>query len=392
MASQAKTSTAITVEDLRERASALVPVLRQRAARTEQLRQIPSETIADLIASGLIRIGVPKRFGGLDVDYELMLEIGWELGRGCGATAWCYSLWAAHAWLIGHWPRAAQEEVFGGGPDVLTSSSFFPGGATIEPVDGGLRLSGRWQFSSGCDPTGWLMLGVPAAGGPAWVLVPRRDFQIVDTWFVSGLRGTGSKDIVVSDAFVPADRVLEGPFVAGGDSSTGWELHHQARYRLPVRCLLGWDVVTPIIGIAQGVIDEFTSRFRATSGSGKSAESPLIQLRLAEATAEVEAAKALVRQDVHGMLAQAGRGEPFSPLEIAAYGRDRAFAAKLSLQAVERLFEVSGAHALYDSEPLQRMHRDAVAASHRDGVILDFAGLPYARLALGLDAAPDTRR
>ena len=161
VASQAKASAAVTAEDLRERASALGPVLRQRAAQTEQLRQIPSETIADLIASGLIRIGVPRRFGGLDVDYELMLGIGWELGRACGATAWCYSLWATHAWLIGHWPAAAQEEVFGGGPNVLASSSFFPGDATIEPAGGGFRLSGRWQFSSGCDPAGWLLLGVP---------------------------------------------------------------------------------------------------------------------------------------------------------------------------------------------------------------------------------------
>jgi 3-hydroxy-9,10-secoandrosta-1,3,5(10)-triene-9,17-dione monooxygenase len=389
---QPKAQTAATPEELLRRASALVPTLKERAARTEQLRQLPPETVDDLIASGLIRIGVPKRFGGLDVDYELALEIGIELGRGCGATAWCYCLWAVHAWLIGHWPPVAQEEVFGNGPDVLCSSSFFPGGARIEPVEGGLRLSGRWEFSSGCDAATWLMLGAPDAGGPMWVLVPKLDYEIVDTWFASGLCGSGSKDICIEDAFVPAHRILREPFIAGGPDSTGWALHRQDRYGLPVRCLLGWDLLAPMIGMAQGAIDEFTNRYRGTSGAGKSAESVVTQIRLAEATAEVSAARALMREDVHGMLAKAARCGPFSPLEVAGYPRDRAFAAKLALQAVERLFEVSGGHALFQSDPLQRIHRDTIAASHRDNLILDLAGQQYGRLALEVDPAPNVGR
>jgi alkylation response protein AidB-like acyl-CoA dehydrogenase len=373
-----------TEEELLQRASDLIPALKERAARTEELRRIPRETIGDVVASGLIRIGTPKRFGGLDVGYGLMLDVAVELGRGCGATAWCYALWAAHAWLIGHWPLAAQEEVFAGGPDLLSSSAFAPAGARVEAVAGGFRLSGRWQFSSGCDAATWVMLGAPGADGPMWVLVPRSDYQIVDTWFVSGLRGTGSKDIAIEGAFVPSHRVLPGPFTAGGVESIGWKLHRQARYCLPVGCLLGWDLVAPMVGIAQGAVDAFTDRFRCTAGPGKSAESTVIQNRLAEATAEVDAARAVMRQDVREMLARAARGEQFSPLDVARYRRDKAFVSKLAVQAVERLFEVSGAHALFESDPLQRMHRDVVAASHRDGQILDFGGQHYARLALGL--------
>ena len=100
----------LTPEELLRRASDMVPVLKDRAAHTEELRRIPDETVQDILSSGLCRIGVPHRFGGLDVDYGLMLEVGAELGRGCGSTAWCYSLWAAHAWLVGHWPLEAQEE------------------------------------------------------------------------------------------------------------------------------------------------------------------------------------------------------------------------------------------------------------------------------------------
>jgi 3-hydroxy-9,10-secoandrosta-1,3,5(10)-triene-9,17-dione monooxygenase len=286
--------------------------------------------------------------------------------------------------MIGHWPPAAQEEVFGGGPDVICSSSFAPGGAKAEPVDGGFRLSGRWEFSSGCDAAGWLMLGAPGPAGPMWVLVPRSDWEILDTWFVSGLCGTGSKDILIRDAFVPDHRVLRSPFQAGDGDLTGWELHQQARYRLPMRCLFGWDLVTPIVGIAQGAADEFARRFRGTSGPGRSAESAVIQIRLAEAAAEVEAARALLRQDIDEMLARAGRGESFAPLDIARYLRDKAFVSKLCVQAVERLFEVSGGHALFSSDPLQRMHRDVIAASHRDGLIFDLGGQQYGRVALGL--------
>jgi alkylation response protein AidB-like acyl-CoA dehydrogenase len=381
----------VTREELLRRASALVPVLKERAARTEQLRQIPPETVQDLLASDLHRVAVPRRYGGLDVGYDIMLEAGCELGRGCGATAWCYSLWSAHAWLIGHWPAPAQEDVFAGGADVLCSSSFAPGGATAEPVAGGFRLSGRWEFSSGCDAARWLMLGAPGPAGPMWVLVPRSDYEIIDTWFVSGLCGTGSKDIAISDAFVPGYRTLIDPFRAGERDETSWELHQQTQYRLPMRCLLGWDLVTPLIGIAQGAVDEFTDRFRGTSGPGRSAESIVIQLRLAEAAAEVDAARALLRQDIQQMLTKAACGESFTPLEIARYQRDRAFVTQLCVQAVTRLFEVSGGHALFSSDPLQRMYRDAIAVSHRDGYILDFGGQPYGRIALALEHGPGTR-
>ena len=134
----------LTTEELLARALELVPVLKGRAAQTEQLRRIPDETVGELLSSGLYRIGVPRRFGGLDVGYGLVLDVAAELGRGCASTAWCYCLWAAHAWLVGYWPRQAQEEVFRPSPDVLCSSSLNIGKSNTIPVEGGYRLSGRW--------------------------------------------------------------------------------------------------------------------------------------------------------------------------------------------------------------------------------------------------------
>ena len=374
----------LTASELLARASALLPALKERAPRTEELRRVPEETVKDLLDSGLYRIGVPKRFGGLDVDYGLALDVAAELGRGCPSTAWCYCLWAAHACLVGHWPLEAQEEVFGAGPDPLCSSSLNVGKSTTVQVDGGYRVSGRWEFSSGCDSASWLMLGVSGIGERNWVLVPQGEFQIVDTWFVSGLRGSGSKDIVVDDVFVPAHRALDVT-TAGDVNWNGWEIHGQTRYRIPIPVLLGWDLVGPMIGVARGMIDEFTARTIGTSGPGRTADSPAIHLRLSVASAEADAAHALMTQDIREMFQKAETGQRFGSLERARYRRDKAFISQLCLQAVNRLFDLSGGHALFDSVALQRFHRDAQAVAHRDGLIMELGGQQYGRVALGLD-------
>lgn len=375
----------VTEAELLRRAAGLAPGLKARAGRAEALRRVPAESVAELLESGLYRIGVPRRFGGLDVGYGVALAAAAELARGCPATAWCYCLWTAHAWLVGYWPRQAQEEVFGDGPDVLCSSSLNVGRSRCEPAPGGYRLLGRWEFSSGCDSAGWVMLGVPGIGERHWALLPRADWRIVDTWFVSGLRGSGSKDVVVDDAFIPHHRILDVTTAGDGDWS-GWELHRQARYRAPIPALLGWDLAAPMLGIAQGMIDEFAARLTGTSGPGRTAESAAVQIRLSQAAAETDAARALLFRDVAEILGQAAAGERFTPLARARFRRDKAFVTQLCLQAVNRLFDISGGHSLFADDPLQRFHRDAQAVAHRDGLIMDLGGQQYGRVALGLAA------
>ena len=378
----------LTPEELLGRASGLVPALRDRAAQTEELRRIPDESVRDILASGLHLIGVPRRFGGLDVDYGLMLEAGARLGSGCASTAWCYSLWTAHAWLVGHWPLEAQQEVFANGPDTLCSSSLNPGKSTFEKANGGYKLSGRWEFSSGCDAATWVMLGAETPEGRVLVLLPRSDYQIIDTWFVSGLRGSGSKDIVVDGAFVPEHRIMD-PGKAGDGDWTGWEINQQARYRIPTPVLLGWDLVAPIVGIGMGMIEEFTNSLSGTTGPGRTAESGGVQIRLSQASAEVDAARSLMRDDIREIFEKAESGDRFSTLERARFRRDKAFITELCLGSINRLFDLSGGHALFESVALQRYHRDAQAVAHRDGLIMDLGGLQYGRVALGLE--PDGR-
>jgi 3-hydroxy-9,10-secoandrosta-1,3,5(10)-triene-9,17-dione monooxygenase len=371
-------------DELLRRASALVPVLRERAARAEALRQIPAETVDDLKASELMRIGNPQRYGGLGLDVDLVYEIAWELGRGCGSTAWCYGLWTVHNWWLGHFSERCQEEYFATGPDTLFSSGLNPLGGKAQPVSDGFRVSGRWGFSSGCDAASWVMVACGTSlADMRWFMLPGGDYEIVDTWYAAGLRGSGSKDVVVRDAFVPAYRVID-PNRSGDTDRTGWEIHKRPSYAVPLRSLTGWDLVAPIVGMARGVIDEFTARVKTGSGPGRSADTVALQLRLAEASAEVDAAQALQRQNIREMLDKAARGEPFTPLDRARYRRDKAFVTRLAVQAANRLYESSGARAVMDAEPIQRLHRDAHTASHHAALGWDLAAELYGRQALGL--------
>lgn len=369
---------------LLQRASALVPVLKERAAQAEKLRHVPPDSVQDLLASGLILIGNPDRFGGAGLDIDTAFAVSWELGRGCGSTAWCYAVWTAHNWWLGHFPERCQEEYFATGPDTLFSSGLNPFNGTAERVSGGFRVSGRWPFSSGCDAASWVMVACGAdSDDRLWLLLPRADCDIVDTWFAAGLRGSGSKDVVVRDVFVPQHRTIN-PNRAGDSDRTGWELHKRASYGVPLKVLIEWALAAPVIGMAQGVVDEFTSRARRGAGTGRTANSVPLQLRLAEASAEVDTARMLHRADVEEILDRANQGGPFQPLDRARYVRDASFAVNLCVQAVNRLYMASGARAIMDSEPIQRLHRDVHAASHHAALSWDVAAEQFGRRALDL--------
>jgi alkylation response protein AidB-like acyl-CoA dehydrogenase len=375
-----------TRQDLVDRARELVPTLRERAEATEKLRWIPDETISDFRTTGLLQAGNPTRYGGYaGVDYDATFDVLMELGRGCGSSAWCYSVWTVLNWMIGFFPEQAQEEYFAAGPYTLCSSSYDSRKGNANPVPGGYRVSGHWDFSSGCDPASWFMPGASTPDGPRWFLLPKGDYEVIDTWFVSGLAGTGSKDIVVKDVFVPEHRVLN-PEAAGSTDMSAWEMHQQTSYRVPLRVTLGWELIAPIVGLAEAAIEDFVARIRGTTGRARSAEGVQMQLRLAEAAVETHTARLLHKATVNEILAKGAIGESFSTLERARYIRDKSYVVKLCVQAVNRLFDVSGGRALYSSQHIQRIHRDTHALSHRDGFILDFAGEAWGKEMLTTDA------
>lgn len=374
-------------EDLIRRAADLVPVLRERAELTEELRQIPQATLDDFHSSGILRAAQPTRFGGYDIDYPVVLDIAAELGRGCGSTAWCYGIWAAHNWAVGMFPEKAQEEYWSDSVDVLSSTSLDPSRAEVTSIKGGYQLSGRWSFSSGCDASAWAILAGMGPSGLIWLLVHQSDYTIEDNWFVSGLKGTGSKDVLVHEVFVPEYRVVSVADLRRGQSP-GRTIHKTLNFRIPLQTMFAYSLAAPIVGMAQGALEAFEelmgSRVAYTTGE-KMIENPLVHIRLSEAEAEVNSARLIMADDGREVVAKAKIKETLSLMERARVRRNQAYVAKLSVRAVDRLFEASGGHALFDSSPMQRFHRDAHAASHHFGLAWEGAAEEYGRIRLGLE-------
>ena len=380
----------ITREELVRRAASMVPTLRERAAKTEEGRKALPETIEDLKSAELIAVAQPKCYGGLGMDLGVVFDVAAELGRGCGSTAWCYGIWASHNWLVALFPRQAQEEYWADDPNTLSSTSFNPARSRASATPGGYRISGHWDFSSGCDPAQWALLIANGPRVPIMALLPRRDFTIVDTWFASGLKGTGSKDILVEDVFVPEHRTVATPLLREGNAP-GRHLHDTANQRIPQQCILPYSLASPIVGMAQGAVETFEQRIRqeASAREGNPLSSiPSYHLRLAESAAEVDAARLIMQRDCREIMERAHRDELPSIDDRARYRRDHAYVTRLSVRAIDRLFEASGGHSLYASSPMQRFHRDAHAASHHVGLSWDALAEQYGRVRAGLEPDP----
>lgn len=382
--------TAARRDQLVQSASALVPALKERADHTEQLRHVPQSSVGDLISADLIRVGNPERFGGLGLDIDTTFTIAEELGRGCGSTAWCYSVWSAHQWFLGYFPEQGQEEYFSGGPDTLCCSALNSSNGTAEQVDGGFRVSGRWRFSTGSNAAHWVLVACRTVpdGTDIWLLLPRSDYAVIDTWFAAGLRGSGSNDIVVDDAFVPSHLSID-PRRAGDSDRQGWDLHQRESYRVPLKMFVSWALVAPVIGMAQGAVDDVIETWGASPGPGpgRLTTATSLHLRLAQASAEVDTARRVLHADVDEILERSKlSGSPFPTLDRLRYVRDAAFSVTLCVQAVDRLYAAAGARAIMAPDPLQRFHRDVNAAAHHASLGWDAAAEQFGRRALSPEA------
>src|SRR5205085_4797227 len=201
-------------EELIGRAREMVPEIRGLAEETERNRNLFPHIVDKIRDAELLRTCRPKEFGGFEYDGEVALRIAMTISAACASTGWAVNGAVSNGRSIAHFPIEAQHEVWAGDADPFTCACFAPTGTAV-PADGGYMLSGTWSFASGCDASSWVKLGAfiipPDAKPPfegAFFLLPIDDVEIVDNWFVCGLAGTGSKDIVVRDAFVPAHRVL----------------------------------------------------------------------------------------------------------------------------------------------------------------------------------------
>lgn len=380
-----------SAETLLERARLLVPTLRERAPQTRALRRLPDETVADLTAAGFFRILQPKRYGGYELDPLALYEVQIALAEGCPSTAWVFGVVAVHNWQLALFDDRAQADVWGKSHDTRISSSYAPTGK-VEACDGGYRVSGRWSFSSGCDHCEWVFLGgfAPSASGRPDMrtyLLPRADYTIEDNWHVIGLAGTGSKDIVVDNAFVPEHRThrMTDGFKC---KSPGNELNTSSIYKMPFGQVFTRSVSTTAIGIAQGALASYrsTAAQRIAAGdASKVAENPNAQMVAARAAALIDETKLVLRRNIAQLSAAAAAGEPL-PLETRiAYRFDSANAVVKCVEAVDLLFTECGGRAIFLDHPLLAFFLDAHAARAHFANSPNKPGWNYGGVQLGLD-------
>ncbi|WP_441260261.1 acyl-CoA dehydrogenase family protein [Bradyrhizobium sp. 521_C7_N1_3] len=375
------------------RTRALVPRLRERAARTEELRHLPTETEKDLHDAGLFRMLQPKRIGGAELDYVALVDCAELLGMADASVAWNLANLASHHWMLGMFAQKAQDLVWDRDPDALIASSFiFPAGRATR-VEGGYRLHGSWPFSSGVASCEWNMLASVVysddeADGIEYriFLLPKGDYKVLDTWNVAGLRGTGSCDVEVRDAFVADYMTVAVGDLAGGPTP-GSKVNPNPLYALPVFSLFPYVLSGVALGNAQVCLDDYAEVARhriSTYNRAKLSDFQSTQIKIADASAKIDAARLIMRSACVNAMEDARRGRIPDMATKTRYRRDGAFSVNLCTDAVSMLFAASGARGLFTTGVLQRQFRDAHAINSHLAFNFDAAGTNYGRVALGL--------
>jgi len=373
----------LTGTDLWRKAEALLPKLKERAPKCEQLRRLPDETLREFHDAQLFRIHQPKRVGGAELEFAAVVTYGALFARVCASTAWNWVNFAAHHMMLGMFPPQAQDQIWGKSRDALIASSFvFPAGKARKVQDGYL-LSGRWPFSSGVDPSEWNMLAGLARlddnlpPEQRIFLVPRSQYKVLDTWHAGGLRGTGSNDVEVSEVFVPEHMTLAVADTKGGPTP-GSAVNPGLLFQLPVFALFPYMLSGVALGIAEGLIEAYQPAAGKMTGA-RVAEIQSTQIRLGEATAYARISRLV-------QLANCREAEAQLPdlKTKARYRLEGAYAVDWAVRAVDVMFGLYGAGGLYESGPVARAFRDAHAVKQHFSFNTDIAGTTYGRVALGL--------
>ena len=346
--------------ELLNRVEALVPMIEAHAAGAEAERK-PVDTVMQALAdTDVFRAFVPRRFGGLEIDLDSFVRIGMALARGCTSTAWVTTFCMEHNWLLAHFPQAAQEEVWGAQPYFLAPGSISPSGKA-GVVEGGYQVSGRWQWGTGVMHADWVMLAALIEGDQPdmrMFMVPRDQVGVEDTWYIDGMVGTGSNDVVAEDVFVPA-HMSQSVALMGLGQTEGAAWHDSPTFKLPMLPFKCITAAAPAVGAAQRAVELFAERIKQRTlwGSNKTQQSgTAAQMRLGRLSIEAEQTAALMVH-VAGELA-ALAGEPTTPTQRARLRLACANLVHRSRDIVRDVMEASGASAHFLSNPMQRIHRD----------------------------------
>ncbi len=384
----------VSPEIMVQRARDMVPFLKEMASRAETERKIPEETVQKMKDAGFFRVLQPKRWGGYEMDPQVFFDIQLTLAEGCMSTAWIYGVIAVHNWQIALFDLKAQQDVWEKDTSILIASSYMPVGKVV-PVEGGFKFSGRWAFSSGCDHCEWVFLGgvvPPTAENPApdyrTFLVPRSDFKVLDTWHTFGLRGTGSNDIVVADAFVPEYRTHSSLDGFRG-TNPGIDSKTIPLYKIPFGQLFPRAVSGSTIGATQGAINAYrdvASKRIGTNTGAKTAEDPHAQMAVARAQALVDQLKLRLKSIFDELMADARRGEATDMTKRIQFRYESAAVPESCLAEVLELQKMCGGRGIFTDAPLQRFVLDILAGrAHVANNPYQF-GRNYGGVQLGLES------
>ncbi|MGF6637924.1 3-hydroxy-9,10-secoandrosta-1,3,5(10)-triene-9,17-dione monooxygenase [Paraburkholderia sp. MM5496-R1] len=362
--------------DLRARAASLVPALKGRAAEVDQLGRLPQQTIDELEAGGLLGLTTPRKYGGQQVSVRTVLEVVSELGRGDASTAWVAALLNVTTWAAATlFSEAAADEVFGGPEPARVVGVLSARKAVVKKVEGGYLIEeGLWGFNSGIYHANWDLLGIPLVDengktiDQGVALIRASDVKILDDWNVIALRGTGSSSVSVTNVFVPDARVASlSEAIEGNYRST--HLAEEPLYRVACMPMLAIILTFPALGIAAAALETFLEQLPRRgiqyTWYAKQAEAPVTHLQVGEASARLDAARAIIERQADAMDRSAASGTYMAYLDRAKVRRDVGFAEKLIWEAVDSLASASGGSLASMNNRFTRIWHDArVACLH----------------------------
>ena len=378
------------------RTEALIPVLRERAAAVDELRQMPPETVIDLKAAGTARLYQPVRFGGCEADMPSGVLALAALGRGCGSTAWSFVQHLTHNFMLSQWPDQGQHDIWDADPACLVSGIFIPSCGRARSVECGYVLSGRWPLVSGVNTADWCLFAAFVDEGGVdthrYFALPRHEIEIVDTWHSIGLKGSASNDVVVAEVFVPAHRTLAIGQLKGGPTP-GNAINRSPLYRTPSYCIFGVYISAAVLGIAEAGLElyvEGARRRRALTSGQKVGGYPTQQVKVAEAAAGVAAARQLLFGICSEASAIADRDGLPDNEQRAKFRSHAAFAGRLAARAVDLLWDAGASSSVYSDNPMSRVFRDMSVAGRHFTQNWDVNGSTHGRVLMGFELGDPT--
>jgi 3-hydroxy-9,10-secoandrosta-1,3,5(10)-triene-9,17-dione monooxygenase len=383
-----------TPDELIRRAVALGPFLKGQAPIHREQRRLTPDTIARLRQAGLFRVLQPRRWGGYEMSPSVFADVLVNLARADPSVGFVYGVLAVHSFHLAFYDDAAARDVWGADTDVLIGSPYMPTGRAT-PVPGGYRLSGRWSFSSGCDNCDWNFLGGTVEDGAAGdtplvqrmhaFLVPRADAHIVDTWRVLGLQGTGSKDLVVEDAFVPQHRVQRFP-IYDPTAHPGTTVNTGALFRTPFMPLFFRAVSSAAIGALEGMIEAFCAYTdgRRTVMSEQAAQDPMLQMALAQARCGADEMKAILHRNFAETELAGLKGVPLTPERLTLFMLQSANVPHKAEELALKLLRAAGANGIRTDGELAHYYADILVIGQHSSNGPKLPAMGLGKMMLGL--------